>query len=118
MERASPRSRLKRAWWKEAKEFEVVPLTPFFLCSVLVLLNLLLCWGWTRGDYHKGVWLQRGLHSMRVGGLVSNAKFQCLGKSWSCCDNGLKERQRRQLRRGEREKKLIFSQSTNKKTQS
>ena len=42
------------------------------------------------------------------GGLVSNAKFQCLGMSWGCCDNGLKERQRRQLRRGEREKTLIF----------
>ena len=37
------------------------------------------------------------------GGLVSNAKFRCLGMSWGCCDNGLKERQRRQLRRGERE---------------
>ena len=22
------------------------------------------------------------------GGLVSNAKFQCLGMSWGCCDNG------------------------------
>ena len=54
MERASPRSRLKRAWWKEAKEFEVVLLTSVFLCSVLVLLDLLLCWGWTHGDYHKG----------------------------------------------------------------
>ena len=95
VERASPRSRLKRAWWKEAEEFEVVLLTSVFLCSVLVLLDLLLCWGWTRGDYHKGVWLQRDLHSMRVGtwnsfthekegvwvfgSLVSNAKFQCWG---------------------------------------
>ena len=67
MERASPRSRLKRAWWKEAEEFEVVLLTSVFLCSVLVLLDLLLCWGWTRDDYRKGVWLQRDLHSMRVG---------------------------------------------------
>ena len=57
MERASPRSRLKHAWWKEAEEFEVVLLTSVFLCSVLVLLDLLLCLGWTRGDYHKGVWL-------------------------------------------------------------
>ena len=48
--------------------------------------------------------LQRDLHSMRVGtwdrfthekegvwafgGSVSNAKFQCLGMSWGCCDNG------------------------------
>ena len=29
------------------------------------------------------------------GALVSNAKFQCLGMSWGCCDNGLKERQRK-----------------------
>ena len=119
VERASPRSRLKHAWWKEAEEFEVVLLTSVFLCSVLVLLDLLLCWGWTRDDYHKGVWLQRDLHLTKVGtwdsfthekegvwvfgGLVSNAKFRCLGMSWGCCDNGLKERQRRQLRRGERE---------------
>ena len=54
MERESPRSRLKRAWWKEAKEFEVVFLTSVFLCSVLVLLDLLLCWEWTCSDYHKG----------------------------------------------------------------
>ena len=51
--KASPRSRLKRAWWKEAEEFEVVLLTSVFLCSVLVLLDLLLllllCWGvWFR----------------------------------------------------------------------
>ena len=57
MKRASPRSRLKHAWWKEAKEFKVVLLTSVFLCSVLVLLDLLLCWGWTRGDYHKGDFL-------------------------------------------------------------
>ena len=43
VERASPRSRLKRAWWKEAEEFEVILLTSVFLCSVLVLLDLLLC---------------------------------------------------------------------------
>ena len=132
VERASLRSRLKCAWWKEAEEFEVVLLTSVFLCSILVLLNLLLCWGWTRGDYYKGIWLQRDLHSMRVGtwdsfthekegvwvfgGLVSNAKFQCLGMSWGYCDNGLKERQRmgwrrgreRQLCKGEREFFLII----------
>ena len=34
------------------------------------------------------------------GGLVSNAKFQCLGMIWGCCDNGLKERQRMGWRRG------------------
>ena len=28
-----------------------------------------------------------------LGGLISNAKFQCLGMSWGCCDNGLKEMQ-------------------------
>ena len=84
VERASPRSRLKRAWWKEAEEFEVVLLTSVFLCFVLVLLDLLLCWGWTRGDYHKGVWLQRDLHSMRVGTWNSfthtrKRECECLG---------------------------------------
>ena len=38
------------------------------------------------------------------GGLFSNAKFQCLGMSWGCYDNGLKERRRWKLHRGEREK--------------
>ena len=32
--KASPRSRLKRAWWKEAEEFEVVLLTSDFCLSV------------------------------------------------------------------------------------
>ena len=34
------------------------------------------------------------------GGLVSNAKFQCLGMIWGYYDNGLKERQRMGWRRG------------------
>ena len=65
MERASPRSRLKRAWWKEAEEFEIEA------CMV---------------ERSRGVSVLGGM-------------------SWGCRDNGLKERQRRQLRRGERERK-------------
>ena len=41
------------------------------------------------------------------GGLVSNAKFQCLGMSWGCYDNGLEKRQKATTAQG-RERNFFF----------